>query len=54
MIGDDGKEKDEIIFLSSSNYDMICEYAEVFEDRTRIIHKISVEIGNKDIAKRVV
>lgn len=53
LIGDDGKEKDEIIFLSSSNYDMICEYAEVFEDRTRIIHKISVEIGNKDIAKRV-
>lgn len=51
----DGKnnEHDRIIFLSSSNYDMICEYAKEFEDHTRIIHQITVDIQNKDLAKRV-
>ena len=28
LIDDEGNENDEIIFLSSSNYDMICEYVE--------------------------
>lgn len=53
LIDDKDEEKDELIFLSSSNYDMICEYTEKFEDRTRIVHKILVEIENRDIAKRV-
>ncbi|WP_269477111.1 LCP family protein [Hominibacterium faecale] len=51
----DGKDKehDRIIFLSSSNYDMICEYAKEFEDNTRIIHQVKIDIQNKDLAKRV-
>lgn len=53
LIDDDGNEHDEIIFLSSSNYDMICEYVEDFESRTKIIYTVSVEIGSRDIAKRV-
>ena len=53
LIDGEDKEHDEIIFLSSSNYDMICEYSDDFEDRTKIIYTVSVEIGNKDIAKRV-
>ncbi len=53
LIDDEGNENDEIIFLSSSNYDMICEYVEDFESRTKIIYTVSVEIGSSDIAKRV-
>lgn len=53
LIDSEDKEHDEIIFLSSSNYDMICEYSDDFEDRTKIIYTVSMEIGNKDIAKRV-
>lgn len=53
LIDDEGNEHDEIIFLSSSNYDMICEYVEDFESRTKIIYTVSVEIGSSDIAKRV-
>lgn len=53
LIDDEGNEHDEIIFLSSSNYDMICEYVEDFESRTKIIYTVSVEIGSRDIAKRV-
>ncbi|MCQ4637208.1 LCP family protein [Anaerovorax odorimutans] len=51
----DGKknEHDRIIFLSSSNYDMICEYTKGFEENTRIIHQVTVDIQNKDLAKRV-
>ena len=53
LIDEEDKEHDELIFLSSSNYDMICEYDEEFENRTRIVYTVSVEIGNRDIAKRV-
>ena len=53
LLDDENKEHDEIIFLSSSNYEMICDYAENFKKKTRIIYKVSVDIINKDIAKRV-
>ncbi len=53
LIDEEDKEHDELIFLSSSNYDMICEYDDEFENRTRIVYTVSVEIGNRDIAKRV-
>ena len=53
LLDDENKEHDEIIFLSSSNYEMICDYAENFKKKTRIIYKVSVDINNKDIAKRV-
>lgn len=53
LIGEDGKTADELIFLSSNHYDIICENIEGFEKSTRIIHTVSVEMGNQDIAKRV-
>ncbi|MEE0772706.1 MAG: LCP family protein [Anaerovoracaceae bacterium] len=53
LIGDDGKKNDKLIFLSSNNHEIICENIEGFEKDTRIVHTVSVKIGNKDIAKRV-
>lgn len=53
LIDDKGEEHDELIFLSSNYYDMICEYVADFEDDTRVIHTVSVEIGSNDIARRV-
>lgn len=53
LIDEKNKEHDELIFISGNNYEMICEDVEGFEKRTRIVHTVSVEIENKDIAKRV-
>lgn len=53
LIDDEGNEHDSLIFLSASYYDMICEYVADFKAKTRIVHTVSVEIGNSDIAKRV-
>lgn len=53
LIDEEGKKKDELIFLSSSNYEIICEDIESFEDDTKVIHTVSVEIKENDIAKRV-
>lgn len=53
LIDEEGKKNDELIFLSSSNYEIICEDIESFEDDTKVIHTISVEIKENDIAKRV-
>lgn len=53
LIDDKDKEHDELIFLSSNNYEMICEDVEGFEDSTRIVYTVTVEIDTKDIAKRI-
>lgn len=53
LIDEKGEEHDELIFLSSNYYDMICEYVADFEDDTRVIYTVSVEIGSNDIARRV-
>lgn len=53
LIDDKGEEHDELIFLSSNYYDMICEYVEDFEDDTRVVYTVSVEVENNDIARRV-
>lgn len=53
IIGDDGQKNDRLIFLSSNNYELICEETEGFEKNTKIIHTVSVEIEGNDIAKRV-
>lgn len=53
LIDQENNQHDEVIFLGSSHYEMICEYADVFERSTKIIYKVSVDVGNKDIAKRV-
>lgn len=53
LIDEENNQHDEVIFLSSSHYEIICEYAEDFERFTKIIYKVSINVGNKDIAKRV-
>ncbi len=53
LIDDKDKEHDELIFLSSNNYEIICEDLEDFEDRTRIVYTVTVEIDTKDVAKRI-
>lgn len=53
LVDEENNQHDEVIFLSSSHYDMICEYAEGFERSTKIIYKVSINMDNKDIAKRV-
>lgn len=53
LVDGNGKEKDNIIFLSDSNYEMLCEYSEDFEDKTRVIYTVSIKLESKDTAKRV-
>ena len=38
LLDDENKEHDEIIFLSSSNYEMICDYAEDFKKKNLLIN----------------
>lgn len=53
LVDGDGKEKDQIIFLSDNTYELLCEYAEDFDNKTRIIYKVAVKVDSKDSAKRV-
>jgi len=53
IIDDGGKTHDNIIFLSETNYRILCEDTEKFEESTKIIHTVTVEFENKDIAKRL-
>lgn len=53
LIDEENNQHDEVIFLSSSHYEIICEYAEGFERFTKIIYKVSINVDNQDIAKRV-
>ena len=53
LVDGDGKEKDQIIFLSDSTYEMLCEYADEFKDKTKVIYTVSVKIESGDSAKRV-
>lgn len=53
LVDGSGKEKDNIIFLSDSSYEMLCEYSEDFEDKTRVIYTVSIKLESKDTAKRV-
>lgn len=53
IVGVDGKSKNEIIFLSNSNYELICEENDVYEDNTRILYTISVPRKKDDFSKNV-
>ena len=53
LIDEKGERHDELIFLSETNYRMLGEDMDGFEEGTRILHTISVEIESSDIAKRV-
>lgn len=48
-----GKTSNEVIFLSNSNYELVCEENEAFEEKTRILYTISVPIKKDDFAKRI-
>ncbi len=51
LISEDGAEHDEIIYLSSINYEMICETDTSFKDSTKILDTVSIEVENTDVAK---
>ena len=53
LVDSKGKTHDEIIFLSNTNYEMLCEDVEDYSKKTRILYTISVAIAGNDIAKRV-
>lgn len=53
LVDEDGKTHDNIIFVSSVNYDMLCEEITDFKENTKILHTISIEMESKDIAKHI-
>lgn len=53
LIDDEGRSHDRIIFLSSSNYDIVCEEIDGFEKKTKILYTVSIELRTKNIAKRI-
>ncbi len=53
LIDKKGKLHDNIIFVSNTNYEMMCEEIDGFKKQTKIIHTISIEIETGDFAKRV-
>lgn len=53
IVGADGRSKNEIILLSNSNYELICEENDVYEDNSRILYTISVPRKKDDFSKNV-
>ncbi len=53
LIDKKNKKKDEIIFLSRNNYELICEDNKDFKKNTKIIYTVSVAVKSDDFAKRI-
>lgn len=53
LIDEEGKTHDEIIFISNTNYEVMCEETGGFRKQTKIIYTVTVDIEANDIAKRV-
>ncbi len=53
LVDEKGRTHDDIIFVSNTNYEMICEEINRFDRKTEIIHTVSIEIETGDFAKRV-
>lgn len=51
----DAKDKlhDEIIFISNSNYEMMCDENKEFRKNTRVLYSVSVAVKSDDFAKRI-
>lgn len=50
----DGSQKsDEIIFVSNTNYELLCENNDKFEETTKILYSIPIAVKSDDFAKRV-
>lgn len=53
LVDESGATHDNGIFVSNTNYEMMCEDIGGFKKSTKIIHTISLEIETGDFAKRV-
>lgn len=51
--GDEGSPNGDVIFLSRTNYELYCEEHETYEDSTKIIDTITVEVKTDDFADRI-
>lgn len=51
----DAKDKlhDEIIFISNSNYEMMCDENKEFRKNTKVLYSVSVAVKSDDFAKRI-
>ncbi len=53
LVDQAGDTRDNVIFVSNTNFEMMCEEIGNFKKSTKIIHTISIEIETGDFAKRV-
>ena len=53
IVSSDGETSDEIIFISNTNYEMLCEENKEFKKTTEIIYSLSVELKSNDSARRI-
>lgn len=53
LVNESGETSDNVIFVSNTHYEMMCEEIDGFETGTIIIHTISIEIETDDFAKRI-
>ncbi|MDO5415377.1 MAG: LCP family protein [Bacillota bacterium] len=53
LINAEGKMKDEIIFLSNANYQILKEENKAFRRNTRVLYSIPVAVKSDDFAKRI-
>jgi len=52
LVDEEGNKDDNVIFISSGIYEILCDEISEFEDNTRIIYTITVEVESDDIADR--
>lgn len=53
LIDKDGKKHDELIFVSNTYYEILCEEIDRFQSKTKIIYTISIDVDSVDTSKRV-
>lgn len=53
LVDEKGRTSDEIIFISNSSYNMLCDNDKVFKKNTRVLFSIPVAIKSDDFAKRI-
>ena len=53
LVDEQQNETDKIIFISNTNYEILCEEISEYEDLTKIIYTISIDIENKETTKAV-
>ncbi len=50
---DGSRTSDNIIFVSNTNYELLCENNDKFEENTKILYSIPIAIKTNDFAKRI-